>query len=80
MANQKPPPPLFSRSGNSNPFGKCTEEVKTLLPPEAKEALAALAVVAGQSTSEYVRDRLMEHVYGKLHMMRLLGQPHSGKE
>lgn len=80
MAKERDSIPAFSRSGNSNPFGKCTEEVKALLPSEAKEQLTALAVIAGQSTSEYVRDLLLEHLYGKLRMVRFQANPHSVQE
>ncbi len=62
--------PLFSRSGHSNTLGKCTEEVKTLLPPNMKELLTALAVFNGQSLSEYVRDQLIKHLYGHAHAFK----------
>ena len=35
--------PMFSRSGGTNPLGKNSEEVKTLVPQELKERLQALA-------------------------------------
>ncbi len=57
--------PLFSRSGNSNPLGKCTESIKTIMPEEAKNSLNALAFLSGQTLSEYVRDVLIAHVYGQ---------------
>ena len=61
----------YSRGGNSNPLGKCTHEVKTSVPEEVKEQLTALAVVHGMTLSEYVREALMKHLYGELHMARL---------
>jgi hypothetical protein len=55
----------FSRSGYSNPFGKCTEEVKTKVPEAVK---VDLALAARQSPTpipaEYLRDVVMRHLYG----------------
>ncbi len=62
--------PRFSRSGSSHPDGKATEEIKVKLPEELKTAIASLAAVHGKTTSEYVRDRLTQFVYGELHVMR----------
>ena len=56
--------PLASRSGTSNPFGKCTEEVKTLVPFEIKEGFARLAHEHGVSPSEYLREIVMVNVVG----------------
>lgn len=63
--------PVFSRSGESNPFGKCTEAVKTLLPPEIKERFVALAVIKAGGESEYLREIIMEKVVGEFELMRL---------
>jgi hypothetical protein len=55
----------FSRSGNSNPLGKCTEELKTKVPEAVK---VDLSLAARQShtpvTAEYLRDVVMRHLYG----------------
>jgi len=59
-------PALYSRSGSSCPFGKCTEEAKTVLPEETREQLTALAVLNKQSVSEYLRDMIFERVYGHI--------------
>lgn len=56
--------PLASRSGTSNPFGKCTEELKTLLPFEIKEGFTRIAHEHGVSPSEYLRELVMVHVIG----------------
>lgn len=56
--------PLASRSGVSNPFGKCTEELKTLIPFEIKEGFARLAHEHGVSPSEYLREIVMVTVIG----------------
>lgn len=71
--------PLFSRSGQSNAMGKCTAEVKTFLPDETKEALSAMAVFSGQSLSEYLRDLIMRHVYGELHVLRMQKRSQNNK-
>ena len=68
--------PLASRSGNSNPFGKCTEDVRARIPYEVKEGLSRLANESGMSEAEYVRDVLMVHVLGvdaviKIHEERI---------
>ena len=55
-----------------HPMEKCTEEIKTLVPGEFKEAVAAVALVKGYSgTSAYVRSVLYREIYGELHMLRL---------
>lgn len=56
--------PLASRSGTSNPFGKCTEELKTLVPFEIKEGFARIAHEHGVSPSEYLREVVMVNVIG----------------
>lgn len=66
----------FSRSGNSNPLGKCTELAKTMLPAEIKEGLRRKAFDMGISEQEYLRDLIMVDVLGvdmvlKLHEERL---------
>ncbi len=68
---QYPDPPKFSRSGNSNPLGKNTAEIRVLVPEELQLNLQALAVLRNTNVSEYVRDVLMAHVYGHLGLARL---------
>lgn len=63
--------PVFSRSGNSNPLGKNTAEIRVLVPEELQHALQTLAVLRNTNVSEYVRDMLMAHVYGQLGLARL---------
>lgn len=62
--------PLFARSGQSSPFGKCTEDTKTMLPEEVKAQLQALATINSQTLSEYLRDMCIERVYGHVAIMR----------
>lgn len=64
MSEPKDDAPLASRSGTSNPFGKCTEEVKTLVPFEIKEGFARIAHEHGVSPSEYLREIVMVNVIG----------------
>lgn len=67
---------MESRSGTSNPFGKCTELAKTMLPFEIKEGLARKAHEAGMGEQEYLRELIMVDVIGvdgllKIHEERL---------
>lgn len=48
---------------------KCTEEVKTRVPYSAKLELHRLAHEAGMTVSEYARNVLMIHVFGKEEMI-----------
>ncbi len=66
--------PMFSRSGGTNPLGKNSEEVKTLVPPELKERLQALSTIAGINLSEYVREILLGHVYGQFSLLQMKSQ------
>lgn len=69
MANDRP---AFSRSGESNPFGKCDDPLQTWLPAVIKERFAALAVMKGYgSASEYARELIMEKVVGEFELVRL---------
>ena len=52
-------------------LGKCTEELKTTVPEQVKEEFAALAVLAGVRPADYLRDMVLEHLYGHLHATRL---------
>ncbi len=52
-------------------LGKCTEDLKTLVPEEVKEEFCAMAVMNGQRPSDYLRDLILDHLYGKLHAARL---------
>lgn len=63
--------PKFARSGRTNPFGKCTEEVKAPIDEATKEVLTALAVVAGVPLAEYIRRVLQSHVHGHGTLLRL---------
>lgn len=63
--------PSYSRKGQTSPLGKCTDEIKSLVPEEVKAQLTGLSVLNGVPLSEYVRDVLIEHVYGAAHAMRL---------
>lgn len=59
-------------------LGKCTEELKTVVPEEVKEEFAALAVLAGQRPADYLRDLILEHMYGSLHVARIRNARRNG--
>ena len=61
---------LYSRSGNTNPLGKCTEEIKSMVDETTKEAMQALAFAHGKNLSEYVRHVLHMHCFGHANMLR----------
>jgi len=63
--------PMFSRSGDSNPLGKNTAEIKVLVPDDLREKIGALAVLRSTTVSEYVRELLMAHVYGQIEVIKL---------
>jgi len=73
----------FARSGNTNPFGKCSEDIKSKVPEEVKDQMTALAVMSGMTLSEYVRDMCLEHIYGHMAIIRAKagkGMPGMGHE
>lgn len=47
--------PMASRSVQSNPFGKCTEEVKARVPYEIKEGFQRLAHELDMTESQLLR-------------------------
>lgn len=61
----------LSRSGVTSPLGKNAIEVKTAIPEEAADALAGMAVLVGKTKSEYLRDVVMEHLYGRFNALRM---------
>lgn len=67
--------PLFSRI-HTHPLGKCTEEIKTSVPEEAKEALIALAFARGVTPAEFHRSVILNYLYGSANMLRLHHRQH----
>lgn len=63
--------PLFSRPVSPCPLGKCTDEIKTVVPEQVKEQLTALAILRGQTVSEYLRDLLVAHIFGHVYAIRV---------
>jgi hypothetical protein len=59
------------RTGRSTGLGKATGQITVWVPEETREGLAALATVAGMTMSEFVRERLIETVHGRLTLLRL---------
>lgn len=64
MSEPQDDTPLASRSGTSNPLGKCTEDIRTKVPYAIKDGLCRLANELGMSEAEYLRDLLMVHILG----------------
>lgn len=62
--------PLESRAATPG-LGKCTDELKTTVPEEVKEEFTALSVLSGQKPADYLRDLVIDHLYGHLHATRL---------
>lgn len=60
------------------PTGTCDAELKTKLPSEAVDLIAGLAALRGQTKSEYLRDLIMAHLYGRAHIVRLQHATSSG--
>lgn len=60
-------------------FGKCTEELKTHVSEEVKEKFAALACLSGETSSEYLRDLVLSHVYGQFHIISLRSKKNKGE-
>jgi hypothetical protein len=52
-------------------IGKCTEELKTVVPESVRDEFVALAVISGVKPGEYLRDLVFEHLYGHLQATRL---------
>jgi hypothetical protein len=62
---------LFSRTVGISPMGKCTKHFTIELPEEVEEALIGMAFSKGTTKGAYVRDVLMNHLYGVANMARL---------
>ncbi|WP_043767551.1 hypothetical protein [Algiphilus aromaticivorans] len=58
----------------SDPLGKATAECKAWICEDANDSLAMLACAEGKSKSEYVRDLIYEHLWGRATMTKLLIQ------
>lgn len=65
--------PLTSRTTTSNPYGKCTEEVKARIPYEIKEGFTRIAHDMGVNESELLREMVMIKVLG-LDMVRKINE------
>lgn len=60
----------FARSATTHPLGKCDTELKTAVPEQMRDEIAALAAIAGKTVAEYIRDELTVHVYGRMSFIR----------
>ncbi len=62
----------FSRNATSNPLGKLTAEIGKIHVPECvRDGLQERATRLHMSLSEYVREVLTLHVFGREHIERL---------
>jgi hypothetical protein len=61
---------FMARPANSNPFGKCDQELKVAIDEQTRDALVALAFAAELPLAEYVRTMLHLHVHGHGGVMR----------
>jgi hypothetical protein len=72
---------VFSRNGETSPLGKATEELKCVVPEVVKEHFCAVAALNDKRVSEYLRDLIIEHLYGRFGAarMKVTGQPVNGE-
>lgn len=61
----------LSRQPSPHPLGKCDTELKTQVPEQLRDEVAALATLRGQTVSEYVRELITLHVRGHIGVIRL---------
>lgn len=64
--------PALSRSGQSEPAGKCTNRLDVPVPDDLFEAVTAMATLQGVPKAEWVRRVLQRELYGSLGMARSL--------
>jgi len=62
----------LSRSGNSEPGGKCTQRLDVPVPDDLYEAVGAMATLQGVPRAEWVRRVLQRELFGSLGMARSL--------
>lgn len=62
--------PMLSRSGDSNPLGKCDRRLDLLITEELENAIIAMATMRGQGKSEFGRKALEKVVFGEFVMMQ----------
>ena len=67
-------PPLYARSSSSNPLGKCSAELKTLVPDEIRDEFAAVAKLNGQTVSELLRDIVIKEMRGSIFVLQQIVQ------
>ena len=66
----------FSRSGNSNPFGKCDQPLKTEVPEIVKHDFQSIAGFNNVTSGEHLRDLVVKKLYGSVpqNMQQILWQ------
>ena len=65
-----------SRSGHTNPDGKCDRRLDLLVTEELESAIIAMAALKGISKSEYVRSMLERVMFGEFPMMQKIASKH----
>jgi len=59
-----------TRSGDSEPYGKCTTELKTSVPEQVHDDFIAIAGANGLSKSELLRNLITSYTNGELAILR----------
>lgn len=62
----------LSRSGQTDPAGKCTQRLDVPVTDELYEAVGAMAMLQGVPRAEWVRRVLQRELYGSLGLARSL--------
>jgi hypothetical protein len=58
--------PVFSRPAHTNAYGKNTEEIKTSVPEQIKNEVAAVSLPQGKTPSEYLRELIIADLHGRV--------------
>lgn len=69
--------PTFSRGANTNPFGKCSVDVKFVVPPMIEDICKRLSVKDG-NWSEYLRNLMVADAFGQIGAQ--FGEPHPSRD
>lgn len=65
MAGEIDDDSMFSRNGESSADGKLTAHVPVVMSKQMEEDIIGCAFACGKNKSEYIREVLREHLYGK---------------
>lgn len=67
----------FSRSANTDSFGKCSVDVKFVVPPMIEDICKRLAVNS-KNWSEYLRNLMVADAFGQVGVQ--FGEPHPDRD